>query len=69
MILLSKLIVPSFDDKVMLVGDNEELVNCKIRLALVSNGTKFVMKNILNFGFTDMQEKIQQIDKNIRING
>ncbi len=56
MILLSKLIVPSFDDKVMLVGDNEELVNCKIRLALVSNGITFVMKNILNFGFTDIQE-------------
>ncbi len=56
MILLSILNVPSFDDKVMLVGDNEELVNCKIRLALVSNGIKFVMKNILNFGFTDIQE-------------
>ncbi len=56
MILLSKLIVPSFDDKVMLVGDNEELVNCKIRLALVSKGIKFVMKNTLNFGFTDIQE-------------
>ncbi len=56
MILLSILNIPSFDDKVMLVGDNEELVNCKIRLALVSNGIKFVMKNILNFGFTDIQE-------------
>ncbi len=56
MILLSILNVPSFDDEVMLVGDNEELVNCKIRLALVSNGIKFVMKNILNFGFTDIQE-------------
>ncbi len=56
MILLSKLIVPSFDDKVMLVDDNEELVNCKIRLALVSKGIKFIMKNILNFGFTDIQE-------------
>ncbi len=56
MILLSILNFPSFDDEVMLVGDNEELVNCKIRLALVSNGIKFVMKNILNFGFTDIQE-------------
>ncbi len=56
MILLSQLIVPSLDDKVMLVGDNEELANCKIRLALVSKGIKFVMKNILNFGFTDIQE-------------
>ncbi len=56
MILLSKLIVQSFDDKVMLVGDNEELVNCKIRLALVSKGIKIFMKNILNFGFTDIQE-------------
>ncbi len=56
MILLSKLIIPSFDDKVMLVGDREELINCKIRLVLVSKGIKFVMKNILNFGFTDIQE-------------
>ncbi len=56
MILLSILNVPSFDDKVMFVDDNEELVNCKIRLALVSNGIKFVTKNILNFGFTDIQE-------------
>ncbi len=56
MILLSILNVPSFDDKVMLVGDNEELVNCKIRLALVSKGIKFIMKNILNFGFTDIQD-------------
>ncbi len=40
----------------MLVGDKEELVNCMIRLALVSKGIKFVMKNILKFGFTNIEE-------------
>ena len=54
MILLLKLNIPSFEDKVMLVGDNEELENCKIRLALVSKGIKFVIKNILKFGFIDV---------------
>ncbi len=50
----------------MLVGDNEELENCKTRLALVSKGIKFVIKK--KFGFTDVatrELKIQWIDCNI----
>ncbi len=61
MILLLKLNIPSFEDKVMLVGDNEELENCKTRLALVSKGIKFVIKNILKFGFTDVATREYKI--------